>query len=121
MIGEARVEQADRRCRSGSSPGLRHARRRGEKRSFDRRTRKRFSEAGVSMTARSSAEHRTAGNSEKILRHYTRGPLPFSFESALLPRVLTFFGLRLAAFTDHATMRSQSPSSTLRRASDKYA
>ncbi|WP_143756291.1 MULTISPECIES: hypothetical protein [unclassified Caballeronia] len=67
------------------------------------------------MTATSSSEHRTAGNSEKILRHYTRGPLPFSFESALLPRVLTFFRLRLAAFTDQETMRAHSPSEALRR------
>ncbi|MCG7399511.1 MULTISPECIES: hypothetical protein [Caballeronia] len=100
MIGEARVEQADRRCRSGISPGQRHARRRGEKRSFDRRTQKRFSEAGVSTAAIRRMQRRAAGIREKILRHYTRGPLPFSLESARLPLVLTFFRLRLAAFAD---------------------
>ncbi|WP_198399363.1 hypothetical protein [Caballeronia calidae] len=109
-IGEARVEQADRRCRRASrhDSGARGAA--AKKRSFDRRTRKRFSEAGVSKEA--------AGNSEKILRHYTRGTLSISFESMRLPLVLTFFGLRLAAFTDHETMRARSPSKRLRGSPD---
>ncbi|WP_157696039.1 hypothetical protein [Caballeronia temeraria] len=71
-----------------------------KKRSFDKRTRKRFSEAGISTAAIREKRDHAAGTHEKILRHYTRGLLPFSFEYGQLPLVLTFFRLGLAGFAD---------------------